>query len=339
MLHVVECYAGGVKTAVDSYVANSPDFTHFLLYSNRGSGSEPSLGFAASAQLRHGHWKRIADIRRAVLQWQPDLIHAHSTYAGVYCRVRNTGRPVVYTPHCYAYERLDLGSPSRTLIRGVERALASRTAVLVGCSEREADLSIAIGHKSVVFVPNVASIAPVPKENPRSHDLTVAFVGRLCPQKDPAFAAAVVARLRTALNKPFTAIWIGDGEADQLSLLSDAGIECLGWLPPQEVAAALAAATLYIHTAAWEGYPLSILEAIASGVAVIARRIPAFTAMPDSCLGANPTELADLAVGALLDQQRLDTLWTLWAQAVKEWTPQQQSTLLKKAYRQALPAL
>ncbi len=73
----------------------------------------------------------IAGVRRLVSQLAPDVVHAHSSFPGVYARAALLHGPrLVYTPHCFAFERRDVGWVARSTYRAVERALRGRADLL-----------------------------------------------------------------------------------------------------------------------------------------------------------------------------------------------------------------
>ncbi len=65
-----------------------------------------------------------------------------------------------------------------------------------------------------------------------------------------------------------------------------------GWKPRPAVAAELAAAHAYVHTAAWEGNPVAVLEAAAMGLPVVARDIRSLRHAGLPQLVSDPAELA-----------------------------------------------
>jgi glycosyltransferase involved in cell wall biosynthesis len=100
------------------------------------------------------------------------------------------------------------------------------------------------------------------------------MIGRLSAQKDPEFMALLVAQLRETYAT-LDSVWIGDGEPRLRDRLTQSGIKVTGWLPQDDVVHELDKLKLYVHTAAYEGFPLSVLDVAARRVPIIARRIPA----------------------------------------------------------------
>lgn len=104
----------------------------------------------------------------------------------------------------------------------------------------------------------------------------VAFVGRLVEQKDPLTFAHMVSRLRRRLGPSFCAIVVGGGPLRRLTeiMLRASGRPWLarvtGPASEPEVAATLRRATVLVAPSRYEGLPLVGLEAMASGVPIVA---------------------------------------------------------------------
>jgi glycosyltransferase involved in cell wall biosynthesis len=124
---------------------------------------------------------------------------------------------------------------------------------------------------------------PIVDDAPRegSRSLKVGTIGRICAQKDPRHYADVIMTLRRDIPD-VSSTWIGGGENDDLGAIQLDNHTTTGWLSGPEVAQALQELDLYIHTAAWEGFPIAILDAHASHVPVLARRISAYADLPES---------------------------------------------------------
>lgn len=112
-------------------------------------------------------------------------------------------------------------------------------------------------------------------------DLTVFFLGRFSEEKNPDIfvkaAAEVFARDTSNKIKFFM---IGDGYMrpeieKQIASLKNPNIKYLGYLSSADVARALSAADVFVLPSRVEGFPLSILEAMAMGCAVIASDVGA----------------------------------------------------------------
>lgn len=286
VLHVVDRITGGVPVAVRTYVAHSPPDVEHVVASPFVDGAPAAVWRAAGgAAATFLDWDvrtpahAAAALHRLLRRTDADVVHAHSSFPGAYARLvrPRSGPRLVYTPHCFGFARTDISRPARLAYRRVEHLLAGRTDVLAACGPGEAATARALGSRvgTVTVIPNVASLVPLPSPGDRRPGpLRVGMMGRWSPQKDPAFFAATVDRLRQEIGT-VDATWIGgppDGTA--------AGIEITGWLDGPDVGAALASLDVYLHTAAWEGFPIALLDAHAAGLPILARRIAALPCLP-----------------------------------------------------------
>ena len=120
------------------------------------------------------------------------------------------------------------------------------------------------------------------KPGPKSEhsSLTLLSVGRLHPQKNVQRMLETLLAIRNQSGIPATARVIGDGpERKNLEKFArqhdlDGAVSFEGWLPRSEVAAAYRSATVLVQLSSYEGMSNTILEALASGLPVVASRIP-----------------------------------------------------------------
>ncbi len=110
--------------------------------------------------------------------------------------------------------------------------------------------------------------------------LILLSVGRLHRQKNVQRMLEILLALRNQSGLPATARVIGDGPERQSlekfvrqhDLAGAVSFE--GWLPRSDVAAAYRSATVLVQLSSYEGMSNTILEALASGLPVVASRIP-----------------------------------------------------------------
>lgn len=344
VLHVVEAFGGGVAAAVRDYARATPECDHHLLCHLRPEAvnleDEWDIDFASVRFLPGGHLANLKATRWAISEIHPNVIHSHSSYAGVYARLAvghlprkpvdtlsplgAPGAPTtraerhgdllregqrrrriraeklersgplkrkvkkyfdpelahikqVYTPHAWSFSRLDHSRMARLGFWALEGALAARTDVLAGCSKAENN----VAHwgpvsPRTVYVPNVADPDPVRRPTKSADEpLVLAGAGRLTAQKDPVFFAETVQAIRDAGFR-VAPIWIGGGDEAVEKLFHDYGIKVTGWIAHDQVQEQLKTADVYLHTARWEGFPITVLEAAANHIPVIVRRIRVF---------------------------------------------------------------
>lgn len=300
VLHVVESFGGGVAGAVITYARLTPELDHHLLLHERADAplsadTSWKKDFASVTYLPDQHLKALRATRRTIRRLQPEVVHAHSSFGGLYVRLatpRAGGPLIVYTPHGWAFRRMDISSAERMAYRTIERALSSRTDVVAACSEDEARVSPAFGnvhHPGVVVVPNsiagdaVKEGLQLPAEAPAGSGPLIVGSGRLSPRpvsaKDPQFFIEAIDALREA-GIEFRAQWIGGGDPESVRLLREHGISVTGWSSPEQVEAMLARGDLYLHSSLWDGSPLTVLEAYNNRVPTVIRNIDSFRSLP-----------------------------------------------------------
>ncbi|MEV7572209.1 glycosyltransferase [Pseudarthrobacter sp. NPDC089323] len=299
MIHVTESYGGGVASAIRDYGRNYPRAEHHLIYAPReDSPVDPSLmaGFAQVIKMDEGLLTRVACIRRHVKRFPKAIIHAHSSFGGLYARlaIRKTNeRRIIYTPHCYGFERRDVGLLQRSTFWLAEWLLAFNTTIFAACSRREQSLSKwPLSSSRSIFLTNVPTgdIGKSASVGDGSSALRVVGAGRLGPQKDPQFFSECIDALRLG-GFAIDPLWIGGGDAEKEALLHEAGIPTTGWLSRSETLKNLAQADVYIHTARWEGFPIAVLEAALTGLAIVVRDIPAFEGVDMPLRISSPSDL------------------------------------------------
>ena len=232
----------------------------------------------------------VADLRRLYGRLGPDLIHTHSSKAGIAGRLA-AGAPasgVIHTVHGWGHTPADPGWYRRLLVEA-ERRVARRADILIAVSAdvRDEGLELRIGRpdqyrvipEHVTFAPShpgfdqgrrlARSRLRVPVDAP-----VVGWVGRFMPQKDPRTLALALKEL-LASEPQMHAVLIGDGElrSQVEDALAFAGrrVHFAGFR--KDVRELYAAFDVLVHTSLWEGQPRVIQECIAERVPAVTARV------------------------------------------------------------------
>jgi glycosyltransferase involved in cell wall biosynthesis len=212
-------------------------------------------------------------VMRLIRQERPDVLHLHSSKAGVLGRVAAllslTNVRVFYSPHGFAFLRQDVSSAKQKMFLWFERLAGWLPGTLVACSATEAALAVEkVNHKHVVLVENAINLDDVkPSTGGGNGVVNVLNASRACYQKAP-WRFQQVAQQCAALSASF--IWVGDGDW----LPNDATkLRMTGWLSRSEVAKYMAKADIFLMPSLWEGMPLALIEAQAAGVPAVVSNV------------------------------------------------------------------
>jgi glycosyltransferase involved in cell wall biosynthesis len=254
--HVVDLAHGQAAIGHDVHVVFSP-LREDRRFAHARSTSE-HVEFHPLDVERNPALSDLAARRRlgGLIDWiGPDVVHAHSSKAGLLVRSLARSRPitVLYTPHAVITLNPELRAWQRRVAAFVERNLARRTDCVVAVSEHELDHlhSIGVLRERTSLVPNgIAPIVPRPTSDEVRGELglplgvrVVGFVGRLAAQKNPEALFAALPWLDADVQLAF----VGDGplrprldgladeeSADRIHLLGDRdghramfGFDCL----------------------------------------------------------------------------------------------------------------
>lgn len=275
ILHITECYDGGVGHALNTRVNATPEFEHFLLW----SGLDDPLkceGFTQADELPGGFIHRVRAVRSTIRKIKPDVIHAHSSWAGVYTRIAPLSVPVAYEPHGFKFNDPTLSRPMRLALRRAEGMLAHRTSVFGTLSLQEDRLVSSLASQArKIRIPNTPTVPKAPiAEAFKGVATKVVMSGRIVPLKGPDFFAEVATQVKES-SAHLEAVWIGDGDEQCKAILHSAGVRITGWLRAEQIVQELTNA-VYVHSSGSEGFPLSVLDAAARRIPIVVRRIPAF---------------------------------------------------------------
>ena len=202
----------------------------------------------------------------------PDVIHLHSSKAGVLGRVAYfflfKKKKLFYSPHGYSFLRTDISKTVKNIYWGIEKSFQRFFGgSIVACGDTELEIAKGIGNAKLVR--NGIDIVNV-QEHLAAHQnerLTIGIMGRITFQKNPQTFNQI------ALKFPdFNFVWIGDG--DLRPLITAPNIRITGWiLDRNTVLNEVNNIDIYMQISLWEGLPIAILEAMALQKPVIATNI------------------------------------------------------------------
>jgi glycosyltransferase involved in cell wall biosynthesis len=272
ILHVVEAFGGGMFMHIanlsnqlckdfDVYIAygirpqthkNFPSFfdkrIHLIEIVNFRMEINPLKDFKAAIEIR--------DLCKQI---KPDVVHLHSSKAGVIGRLALNGykRPLYYTPHGWAFLRLEDSIYKRLFYKWIERVCAFRHSTIVATSHGEYSEALSVS-KHVTQINNGVCCEgldtfKVDESIPLAP--IVYTIGRICFQKNPSLFNEIALKLPTVKF-----VWIGDG--DMKNVITSPNIQITGWGPRDEALEMTKGYSIFLLPSLWEGMPLALLEAM-----------------------------------------------------------------------------
>lgn len=218
----------------------------------------------------------LLELRRLIRRLRPDIVHAHSSKAGILaraaaalCRVR----VVVFTAHGWAF-KAEPGLKSRLYLLA-DRVVRRVTTEVICVSETERREGLAartcVEDRTVVIRNGVEPESFPVRVHAAVERPRLVSLGRFKAPKDFGTLLEALAQLR---DVPFEAVLVGDGpqrraleRAAQELGLSDV-VEFAG--ERDDVPSLLAGADCFVLSSTSEGMPISVLEAMAAGLPVVA---------------------------------------------------------------------
>ena len=236
----------------------------------------------------------LFELIRLMRRLRPEIVHANSSKAGVLARLAATARRVpirVFTVHGWAF-KAHRGFAAR-LYLAADRLMRPLTTMTICVSETERSAGLAMRTcrpDRTTVIKNAVELRPARPE-PTAKPPLVLSVGRLQAPKDFQTLVRAMALLpgglcrlrvagdgreRAALNEEIRRL----GLAEVVELLGDRN----------DVSELLRESQLFVLSSRSEGMPMSVLEAMASGVPVVA-----------SAVGGIPELVVDKETGILVE--------------------------------------
>jgi glycosyltransferase involved in cell wall biosynthesis len=223
--------------------------------------------------------RALREIRAALTELRPELLATHSSKAGILGRLagRSLRVPVVFTVHGWAFTP---GVPPlhAAVYRQVERLVGPLASKIITVSEFDRRLGLAAriaGEDRLVTVHNgMPDVPDKLRADPGRTPVRLVMVARFGAQKDHPTLFRALAGLQ---NHAWELDLIGDGplRGEMESLAAGLGlggrVRFLG--QRSDVDQILAGAQVSLLATNWEGFPLSILEAMRAGLPVVASSV------------------------------------------------------------------
>ena len=325
ILHIGEYVSGGVATYLKTLMKLDKNIIEtYLAMSEYASDIKWDL---SKDRIYFYPYKRkflyvLPTIRRIYLHIRkinPDIIHIHSTWAGVYVRMlfflKKKECKIVYTPHGWSF-LMDVSFIRKYLYVWIEKILSRKTDVIINISKYEQERAILNGIKKEKMCMIYNGIDEKIKERYKERNLNfkkkkinLLFVGRLDKQKGLDLFLKIYndVNLNTlhlyVIGKNIT----DKSFFDKSSYKDNDKITWMGWIENSKLDLYYQNCDAVIIPSRWEGFGIVAIEAMKNKKAIIA-----------SNRGALPELIQNGKNGYIFDMDNLSTLKTILQEITRE---------------------
>ena len=286
LLHVTQPVSDGVAVVVADLTRGLVEDGWEVTIACPSSGDLP--GWVEGMGARHEPWmatrnpglstpRECGDLNEITRRMNPDVVHLHSSKAGLAGRLVMRGRiPTVFSPHAWSF--FHVGGPTGIAATAWERAAAAWTDVILcgSVDERESGRSAGVhGHYKVIS--NTSHI-----ENPGFTQaqaradlgldpqvpLAVCF-GRFARQKGQDWLLSAWPAVRDAVPAARLALVGGGPEESRLRALSGPDVIFAAGGDRVNVARWIIASDIMVFPSRWETLSLAVLESLELGRPVV----------------------------------------------------------------------
>lgn len=282
ILHVGEYVNGGVATYLRTLLSGLQkydDVENYLLISEYKSqqGWEDitkKVFYYKYKRSISNIFSAIKQIHAVIKDVNPDIIHAHSTWAGLFVRLpylfKKRKAKIIYQSHGWAF-LMDTSNYKKNIYALVEKILSIPTDKIVNISNYEQNQAIKYGlnkNKMVMIYNGVED--KINKSNLKlnwdENKINLLFVGRLDRQKGLDLFLDVYNKMKLENMHLYV---IGTSVLDDNLPKSTKYVTYLGWVDNKDIDAYYQACDAVIMPSRWEGFGLVAIEAMKNSKAVI----------------------------------------------------------------------
>lgn len=300
VLHAAETIKGGVATVINSIV-------EYQLTENEGmkvmclvpSDQEENLAkndklivqqFSRDGRNLLGMLNFAWMLLKIILKHKPDIIHLHSTFAGVIGRIvifftfKRGKIKVFYCPHAFSF-LMNTSNFKKKLYVMIEKVLQPLTnkIICVSKTEYEQALSFGFNENKLILIYNGVKEQPIINTRDLNNKGTydILFVGRFDYQKGVDILQDAILLLqgnKKDITYNFTIIGeaVNDNSNFKFTNLNSVNIKLMGWVKPEQLNQQYLKHDLIIIPSRWEGFAMVPLEAMSFGLPIIASDIDPF---------------------------------------------------------------
>ena len=321
ILHVCEYTAGGISTYINEllyYQNTCSQITKVSIVlsdykANKEMFNDINTYFYHYVRKPKFYLKAMKEIKHAIRQENPDIIHIHSTFAGIFVRLPlwfKKKRPkIIYCSHGWSFS-MEVAIWKKTLYAYIERLLAYKTDVIINISKNELKNALKYNlpaHKSTIIYSGIAekirkqTIVNLQMDN---NKINLLFVGRFDRSKGLDMLLDFWREHDLAHIHLYI---IGESILQDSEIKLPENVTLIGWVDNQIIDSYYQLFDAVIVPSRWEGFGLVAIEAMKNHKALII-----------SNRGALPELVVDGLNGYVFDLENTDTLLTILSSIEKD---------------------
>lgn len=294
VVHVGEYVSGGVATYLRVLISEqmkNPEISKIILFMSSTNSEKLEFDSNKVEVITYSYRRGFSGIARLLSLWKiikqmhPDVVHLHSTFAGL-LRFRNLVQHasfnVIYCAHGWSFTR-DSGMLKNKVYAAIERVLARGCDSIINISKSEQNAAEVFGlpvKKMITIDNSIVVPAILPKKREFDGKLRILFVGRFDRQKGVDLLVEAAKKLPQMAFKLAGRPVVGGFSIADDELPNN--VELLGWLTPEEVAKEMLNSDAVIIPSRWEGFGLVALEAMSNQCAVLGANVGGLANIIDS---------------------------------------------------------
>lgn len=222
-------------------------------------------------------WKGLSELRQALSEIKPDMVATHSSKAGILGRIaaHKEKIPATFTVHGWAFTD-GVSKKKQIVYQMIETAIAKFPAQLIAVSEFDRQLGIqkkVCPEQQITAVQNgMPDIDPSLFANPAEGPVKIIMVARFDHQKDHKSLIQALGELK---DREWELLLVGGDGGLQTEagtaikkLVLEEKVQMLGYR--SDIDQLMANSHIFVLSSNWEGFPLTILEAMRCKLPVVA---------------------------------------------------------------------
>ena len=279
ILHITECLGSGVLNYIKNITAwQVAEYEVYVAYAIRPETPENFKeqfdkrvcfiyieGFTREIDP-YNDLKAFRNIKKIVKAIHPDLIHLHSTKAGIIGRwaVSCKKYKVFYSPHAYSFLMMNCSKRKRNIYQMIEKISDRKRCLTIADSNGEYEASKLVA-QNAVCIPNginpfeMDCMIEMAKTLIEKHDSrAICTLGKVVHQKNPRLFNEIAGQFPECKF-----IWIGAGPLE--NVLTSPNIVITGWLTREQAIARIMNSDMFLFTSLWESLSIALMEVMYLG--------------------------------------------------------------------------